>query len=77
MRELKDNEISNVSGGSLTSLILDFFKNVNSSSQQEPTEWTRPEKVPPVNTISGEAFGMGVVSVVGAVAAFVVGLFSF
>jgi len=66
MRELKPNEISTVSGGSLTSMILDFFKGLNSPSQEESTERTRPEGIPPVNTISGEAFGMGVVGVVTA-----------
>lgn len=68
MRELKESEISNISGGSLTSLILDFFKNLNASSQEETTEWTRPENIPAANTISGEAFGMGVVGIVAAVA---------
>lgn len=68
MRELKKSEISNVSGGSLTSLILDFFRNINGSSKEETTEWTRPENIPPVDTISGEAFGKGVVGVVAAVA---------
>jgi len=68
MRELKVSEISTVSGGSLTSLILDFFKNMNSSSQEETTEWTRPENIPAANPISGEAFGMGIVGVVAAVA---------
>jgi len=68
MRELNNKEISNVSGGSLTSLILDFFKNLNGSSQEESTEWTRPENIPAANTISGQAFGMGVVGVIAAVA---------
>ncbi|MHA6313536.1 MULTISPECIES: hypothetical protein [Pantoea] len=74
MRELKESEIQNVSGGSLTSLILDFFKSINASSQEETTEWTRPEEVPAANPISGQAFGMGIVSVVAAVA---FGLFAF
>jgi len=68
MRELNNKEISNVSGGSLTSLILDFFKNLNGSSQEESTEWTRPENIPAANPISGQAFGMGIVGVVAAVA---------
>ncbi|MEM6052579.1 hypothetical protein AAH450_18635 [Erwinia sp. P7711] len=68
MRELKTSEISNVSGGSLTSLILNFIKNLNASSQQETTEWTRPENIPAANTVSGESFGMGIIGVVAAVA---------
>lgn len=69
MRELKVSEITNVSGGSLTSQILDFFKNLNSSSsQEETTKWTRPENIPAANPISGEAFGMGIVGIVAAVA---------
>lgn len=68
MRELKESEIKNVSGGSLTSLILDFFKSINSSSQEETTEWTRPEDIPAANPISGQTFGMGIVGVVAAVA---------
>jgi len=67
MRELNNKEISNVSGGSLTSLILDFFKNLNGSSQEESTEWTRPENIPAANPISGQAFGMGIVGVVAAI----------
>jgi len=67
MRELKVSEISTVSGGSLTSLILDFFKNINSSSKEETTEWTRPEDIPAANPISGEAFGMGIVGIVAAI----------
>jgi len=69
MRELKVSEITNVSGGSLTSQILDFFKNLNSSSSQEETaKWTRPENIPAANPISGEPFGMGIVGIVAAVA---------
>lgn len=74
MRELKESELSNVSGGSLTSVILDFFKSINASSQEETTEWTRPENIPAANPISGQAFGMGIVSIVAAVA---FGLFAF
>ena len=68
MRELKKSELSNVSGGSLTSAILDFFRGLNASSTEETTEWTRPENIPAANPISGEAFGMGIVGVVAAVA---------
>lgn len=74
MRQLNEHEISNVSGGSLTSLILDFFKNMNGSSQEETTEWVRPEAVPPAKTISGETFGMGIF---GVVAAFALGFLAF
>lgn len=75
MRELKANEISAVSGGSLTSIILDFFKNLGSSSDsKEKTEWVRPDSIPPANTISGNAFGMGIV---GIVAAFAFGMMIF
>jgi len=69
MRDLQINEISNVSGGSLTSQILDFFKSLNSSSsQEETTEWKRPENIPAANPVSGEVFGMGIVGIVAAVA---------
>ncbi|MGJ0193854.1 hypothetical protein ACR6A7_16135 [Pantoea sp. RRHST58] len=74
MRELKSSEISNVSGGSLTTQILDFFKNLNASSQPESTEWIRPDNIPAANPVSGESFGIGIVSIVSAV---VLGLLAF
>lgn len=75
MRELNINEIEGVSGGSLTSVILDFFKQLSmSSSSTEKTDWVRPDSIPAANTISGTAFGMGVVGVVGIVAAVAFGL---
>ncbi|WP_312056202.1 hypothetical protein [Pantoea brenneri] len=61
MRELKASEVSCVSGGSLTSMILDFFKNLNAPSQEEKTEWIRPDAVPDVSTVSGRDFGLGIV----------------
>ncbi|WP_312760085.1 hypothetical protein [Pantoea brenneri] len=60
MRELKASEVSSVSGGSLTSMILDFFKNLNAPSQEEKTEWIRPDAIPDVSTVSGHNFGMGI-----------------
>ncbi|KAA5927433.1 hypothetical protein F3I27_19650 [Pantoea sp. Bo_2] len=66
MRELKSNEIAGVSGGSLTSVILDFFKQIGESSK-EKTEWVRPESIPEANPVSGTAFGMGIVGVAAAV----------
>ncbi|AMG56702.1 hypothetical protein [Pantoea vagans] len=66
MRELKIKEIESVSGGSLTSVILDFFKQLGASSQ-EKTEWVRPESIPEANPVSGTAFGMGIVGVAAAV----------
>lgn len=66
MRELKTNEIEGVSGGSLTSVILDFFKQIGGGSK-EKTEWVRPESIPEANPVSGTAFGMGVVGVAAAV----------
>ena len=66
MRELKTNEIEGVSGGSLTSVILDFFKQIGGSSK-EKTEWLRPESIPEANPVSGTAFGMGIVGVAAAV----------
>lgn len=68
MRELNNQEIQNVSGGSLTSLILDFFKQLSAGPSEEKTEWTRPEGIPEANPINGTAFGMGIVSVVAAIA---------
>lgn len=69
MRELETKEIENVSGGSLTSVILDFFKQLSgTSSSKEKTEWTRPDSVPEANPIDGTTFGMGIVGVVAAVA---------
>ncbi|WP_313537102.1 hypothetical protein [Pantoea sp.] len=69
MRELNTKEIEGVSGGSLTSLILDFFRGLgDSSSSTEKTEWVRPDSVPAANPISGNAFGMGIVGIVAAVA---------
>lgn len=69
MRELTNKEIEGVSGGSLTSLILDFFKGLGTSSTStEKTEWVRPESIPAANPISGTAFGMGIVGIVAAVA---------
>ncbi|NYS31949.1 MULTISPECIES: hypothetical protein [unclassified Pantoea] len=69
MRELNTKEIEGVSGGSLTSLILDFFRGLgDSSTSTEKTEWVRPDSVPAANPISGNAFGMGIVGIVAAVA---------
>lgn len=68
MRELTGYEIKEVSGGSLTSLIMDFFKGLNSSStSNEKTEWVRPESIPAANPVSGTTFGMGIVGVAAAV----------
>ncbi|MGC0829198.1 hypothetical protein [Pantoea agglomerans] len=66
MRELNNKEIEGVSGGSLTSVILDFFKQLGASSE-EKTEWTRPDSIPVANPVSGSAFGMGIVGVAAAV----------
>lgn len=68
MRELKTQEIEGVSGGSLTSVILDFFKGLGASAtSNEKTEWVRPESIPAANPVSGTAFGMGIVGVAAAV----------
>lgn len=68
MRELETKEIESVSGGSLTSVILDFFKQLSGmSSSKERTEWTRPDSVPAANPIDGSTFGMGIVGIVAAV----------
>lgn len=68
MRELKTQEIEGVSGGSLTSVILDFFKGLSANStSNEKTEWVRPESIPAANPVSGTAFGMGIVGVAAAV----------
>jgi hypothetical protein len=75
MRELNIKELEGVSGGSLTSLILDFFKELGTSSTStEKTEWVRPDSVPAANPISGSAFGMGIVGIAAAV---VFGLLTF
>ncbi|WP_223564746.1 hypothetical protein [Pantoea agglomerans] len=66
MRELNNKETEGVSGGSLTSVILDFFKQLGASSE-EKTEWTRPDSIPAANPVSGSAFGMGIVGVAAAV----------
>lgn len=66
MRELNSKEIEGVSGGSLTSLIMDFFKQLGSSSE-EKTEWVRPDTVPEANPIGGSAFGMGIFGMAAAV----------
>lgn len=66
MRELKNNEIKGISGGSLTSVILDFFNQLGGSSK-EKTEWVRPESIPEANPVSGTTFGMGIVGVAAAV----------
>lgn len=42
-------------------MILDFFKNLNAPSQEEKTEWIRPDAVPDVSTVSGRDFGLGIV----------------
>lgn len=73
MRELNNNEIKGVSGGSLTSIILDFFNQLGAGSK-EKTEWVRPDSVPAANPISGSAFGIGIVGVAAAV---VFGLLAF
>lgn len=73
MRELNNHEIEGVSGGSLTSVILDFFNQLGGSSK-EKTEWVRPDSVPAANPISGSAFGMGIVGIAAAV---VFGLLAF
>ncbi|MFW0699750.1 hypothetical protein [Pantoea sp. R13S299] len=73
MRELNNREIEGVSGGSLTSVILDFFNQLGASSK-EKTEWVRPDSVPVANPISGSAFGMGIVGIAAAV---VFGLLTF
>ncbi|WP_337013616.1 hypothetical protein [Pantoea sp. AS142] len=66
MRELNNNEIQEVSGGSLTSVILNFFNQLGKDSS-EKTEWVRPDSVPAANPISGSAFGMGIVGIAAAV----------
>ena len=68
MRELNIKEIEGVSGGSLTSFILDFFKRLGpGSASKEKTEWVRPDSVPAANPVSGDAFGMGIAGLVSAV----------
>ncbi|MGJ0482730.1 hypothetical protein [Pantoea agglomerans] len=68
MRELNTQEIKGVSGGSLTSVIMDFFKGLGSSStSKEKTEWVRPESIPAANPVDGTTFGMGIVGVAAAV----------
>lgn len=67
MRELKVNEIANVSGGSLTTLIMGFFKNVDTSFKKKQTEWIRPKGIPAANPVSGETFGRGIISIISAI----------
>lgn len=62
MRELKNSEIAIVSGGSLTTFIMGFFRQLNSSTTKEKTDWVRPENIPAATPVSGEVFGRGVVT---------------
>jgi len=67
MRELNSKEIENVSGGSLTSLIMDFFKQLTTGTSEEKTDWVRPDDIPEANPVDGSAFGMGIVGIAAAV----------
>lgn len=66
MRELKVKEISDVSGGSLTSFILGYFKQLGASSE-EKVEWQRPDSIPEATPVNGSAFGMGIVGIAATV----------
>ncbi|MCX0499647.1 hypothetical protein [Erwinia billingiae] len=66
MRELRGQEISEVSGGSLTSFILGYFKQLGASSE-EKTEWVRPDSIPEATPVNGSAFGMGIVGIAATV----------
>lgn len=68
MRELNNSEIEGVSGGSLTSSILGFFKSLNSNNNnnEEDVNWVRPDSISPGQPISGSTFGKGVVGIIGA-----------
>ncbi|RJT53523.1 hypothetical protein [Rahnella variigena] len=66
MRELNTKEIEDVSGGSFTSLILDFFKQLGTSSE-EKVEWQRPDSIPEATPVNGNAFGMGIVGIAATV----------
>lgn len=63
MRELDSEQLKNVSGGTLTSVIMDFFNQATTSSSKEKTNWTRPESIPETNTISGSTFGLAVIGI--------------
>lgn len=69
MRELKTSEIESVSGGSLTTLIMGFFKDLTSSSSSNNADWVRPDDIPEATPVSGEVFGIGLVSVLAATVA--------
>jgi hypothetical protein len=66
MRQLNSKEIEDVSGGSLTSLIMDYFKQLGTSSE-EKSEWQRPDSIPEATPINGSAFGMGIVGIAATV----------
>jgi len=67
MRELKTSEFKHVSGGSLTTLIMGFFNDLTSSSSDN-SDWVRPDDIPEATPVSGEIFGIGLVSVLAAAA---------
>ncbi|MEZ3501478.1 hypothetical protein [Pantoea sp. KPR_PJ] len=73
MRELNGKEIETVSGASLTSQIMDFFKQFTTSTSKEKTDWVRPEDIPESHPVSGSTFGLGIVGLATAAAAVVIG----
>ena len=80
MRQLNNNELENVSGGSLTSFINDLIKQLSSyssNSSDTTTEATRPESVPSATPIDGNTVGAGIVAVAGAIGALALGALSF
>ncbi|MGL6017137.1 MAG: hypothetical protein ACRC0C_00520 [Gibbsiella quercinecans] len=65
MRELTAVEMEAVSGGSLTTFILDYIRQLTgSSASNNSSEWVRPEDIPEATPVDGTIFGMALVGVI-------------
>ncbi|MGU3521609.1 hypothetical protein ACLBW2_00685 [Enterobacteriaceae bacterium C23F] len=80
MKEINGEVLTKVSGGNLTSSILDFFRNWGADSNSEQGEWTSSSTVESPALGKGDEYGKAIVAVLAvatvASAAIFGGIFS-
>ncbi|WP_435928701.1 bacteriocin [Dryocola sp. BD613] len=74
MKEIKDKMLKEISGGSLTSSILDYFRNPGSEDNMQTEEWHSSSTILSPALGRGEQYGTAIVTGFAAIALFAVAL---
>ncbi|MTH45709.1 hypothetical protein [Intestinirhabdus alba] len=70
MRNLNNEEINQISGGSLTSAILDYFRNLNSGGDSGKQDWQSSSTTPSPALGKGDQYGAAIVTGLAVIALF-------